>query len=126
MRISAIQCAAPWHATCGDGPRRARLGMARFVPPRAIFVAVTLALSVACWATDPLLRPQDRSTAFSRLDTDHDGWISRDEASAHPEIAANFEKADHDHDGRISFAEFEKIPLNRTDQPGRFRNANMG
>jgi hypothetical protein len=93
---------------------------------RLLFAVVILAVPTASWAIDPPLRPQDRPAAFSRLDTDHDGAISREEASVQPELAANFEKADRDRDGSISFEEFERIPLNRSDQPGRFRSAETG
>lgn len=72
------------------------------------------------------IKPQDRQAAFRVLDTDGDGWISRRDAAARPEVAANFKSADRDDDGRLSFAEFETIPLNRTDQPGRFRKPDRG
>lgn len=69
-------------------------------------------------ATLEEVKPQDRRAAFRALDTDSDGWISRREAQARPEVVANFDTADSDHDGRLSFEEFEKIPVGRTDQPG--------
>jgi hypothetical protein len=62
----------------------------------------------------------------ARLDADGDGWISVEEAAAHPEVAANFQKADRDHDGRLSLEEFEAVALNRSDQPGKFRNPDRG
>jgi hypothetical protein len=41
-------------------------------------------------------------------------------------VAANFQKADSDHDGRLSSEEFEAVALNRSDQPGKFRNPDRG
>lgn len=72
------------------------------------------------------VRPQDRAATFRQLDIDGDGWISSEEASANAEVAANFEKADRDQDGKLSPEEFEGIALNRSDQPGKFRNPERG
>jgi hypothetical protein len=72
------------------------------------------------------LDPQDRPAAFQQLDADGDGWISIDEAAAHAEVAANFQKADRDQDGRLSLEEFEAVAINRSDQPGKFRNPDRG
>jgi Ca2+-binding EF-hand superfamily protein len=77
------------------------------------------------WAAQDL-DPQDRRAAFRQLDADGDGWISVEEAAAYPEVAANFEKADRDRDGRLSFEEFETVAINRSDQPGKFRNPEQG
>jgi hypothetical protein len=82
-------------------------------------------LSGACLAAEPL-PPQDRPAAFQKLDTDKDGFISREEAAPQPEVAANFDKADRNRDGRLSLDEFESIPLNRSDQPGTFRAPERG
>ena len=90
-----------------------------------LFAASSLAAAVAVGAAEPL-PPQDRPEAFRKLDTDRDGYISRQEAAAQPEVAANFDKADRDRDGRLSPEEFETIPLNRSDQPGAFRTPEQG
>ena len=43
---------------------------------------------------------------FTDADTDHDGYVSRDEAqAAAPMMARNFDEIDTDHDGRLSRAE---------------------
>jgi len=42
---------------------------------------------------------------FARLDTDKDGRISKDEASAGPRLSKHFDKVDVDHDGFITRAE---------------------
>src|SRR5262245_1758700 len=94
---------------------------------RSLLAAVLLVASMpACAADTTTLPPQDRPAAFRQLDTDGDGYISRREAAAHPEVAANFDRADADGDGRLSLAEFETIALNRSDQPGKFRTPERG
>ena len=97
---------------------------------RSLLAALVLAAAVpACVAQTPpaeTLPPQDRPEAFRKIDTDGDGWISRQEAALHPEVAANFDRADVDRDDRLSLAEFETIALNRSDQPGKFRTPERG
>ncbi len=93
--------------------------------PSASATALLLATAMPGWAAQDL-DPQDRQAAFRQLDADGDGWISVQEAAAHPEVTANFEKADRDHDGRLSFEEFETVAINRSDQPGKFRNPDQG
>jgi EF hand len=92
---------------------------------RSLLAALVLAAATPAWAAEELA-PQDRPEAFRKLDADGDGWISRKEAAAQPEVAANFDEADRDRDGRLSLAEFETVALNRGDQPGRFRNPDRG
>ena len=51
---------------------------------------------------------------FQHLDTDHDGFITREDAKNWPELLRAFSKFDKDDDGRLShndFEEFEKIVL---------------
>jgi hypothetical protein len=43
---------------------------------------------------------------FDKLDTNHDGKLSKEEAQAEPTVAMNFEAADADHDGVITKEEF--------------------
>jgi Ca2+-binding EF-hand superfamily protein len=43
--------------------------------------------------------------AFARLDSDHDGRISRAEAAKGPKMARTFDKVDADHDGFVNRAE---------------------
>ena len=45
---------------------------------------------------------------FMRLDTNHDGYISREEASKWKYLARVFDRVDTDHDGKLSRQEFEK------------------
>lgn len=101
-------------------------------PTLALLIGLMLGPALSACAADPKppanldeVKPQDRRAAFRALDTDGDGWVSRREAQARPEVVANFDTADSDHDGRLSFEEFEKIPVGRTDQPG-LRMPNRG
>jgi hypothetical protein len=45
---------------------------------------------------------------FMDLDTNHDGYISREEASKWKYLAKVFDKFDANHDGKLSRQEFEK------------------
>ena len=59
-----------------------------------------------------LLHEEDIAEEFLRLDTDHDGFISREDAKNWPELSRVFDKLDRDHDGRLShddFKAFEKL-----------------
>ncbi|RYX91051.1 MAG: hypothetical protein EOO28_27225 [Comamonadaceae bacterium] len=44
--------------------------------------------------------------AFSYIDADKDGFISREEAAGFKGVARNFDRADLDHDARLSKDEF--------------------
>jgi hypothetical protein len=88
-------------------------------------VIALIALSTAACVAEPL-PPQDRPEAFRKLDTDKDGFLSRQEAALEPEVAANFDRADHNRDGKLSPEEFEAVPLNRSDQPGKFSAPERG
>ncbi len=46
---------------------------------------------------------------FMRLDTDHDGKISRDEAAKNPKLAAKFDQLDANHDGFLDRSDFEAM-----------------
>jgi hypothetical protein len=46
------------------------------------------------------------SEIFDKLDTNHDGKLSQDEAQAAPTVATNFAASDRDHDGAVSRDEF--------------------
>jgi EF hand len=44
---------------------------------------------------------------FQRLDTDHDGFITREDAKNWPILLSAFTKFDKDNDGRLSHVDFE-------------------
>lgn len=53
---------------------------------------------------------QDDASApmFKELDTNKDGYVSRDEAKRSAEVTSRFSEIDADHDGRITTSEFRK------------------
>ncbi len=51
-----------------------------------------------------------KAIAFSTLDTNKDGKLSRDEARADPELYADFDMLDTNHDGFLSPEEFHRWP----------------
>jgi Ca2+-binding EF-hand superfamily protein len=51
--------------------------------------------------------PEAKPIAFGTLDSNHDGKISRSEARADPELAAEFDMLDLNHDGYLSPGEFK-------------------
>jgi Ca2+-binding EF-hand superfamily protein len=58
---------------------------------------------------------QTRKQTFDRLDTNHDGMISREEAQADPDLIIIFVDADADKDGQLSPAEFIVVPITQED-----------
>ncbi len=44
---------------------------------------------------------------FTQLDLDHDGYVTRADASAWKRLASSFDRFDADHDGQLSRVEFE-------------------
>lgn len=67
-----------------------------------LFLAV---FSACAHAQEPA--PQ-KSPDFARLDRNHDGFLSREEAKADPRAAKYFRKADMNHDGRLNEDEWLK------------------
>jgi hypothetical protein len=58
---------------------------------------------------------QSRKQTFDKMDIDHDGFISRDEAQADPILVILFVDTDADNDGRLSAAEFVLVPITQED-----------
>lgn len=50
---------------------------------------------------------------FMRLDTNHDGKISREEAAKDPKLAAKFDQLDVNHDGFLDRSDFEAMRAQR-------------
>ena len=92
----------------------------------AILLTGLLSLAPVPLVAQDNLNTRERLDTFRGLDANGDGWVSKAEVAPRRKVAAAFEKADRDRDGRLSFAEFETIALNRSDQPGRFRNPDRG
>jgi hypothetical protein len=54
---------------------------------------------------------QTRKQIFDRLDTNHDGMISRAEAQADPDLVVIFVDMDTNNDGQLSPVEFVIVPI---------------
>jgi hypothetical protein len=93
---------------------------------RTAFLAALLSLAPVAIVAQDGLDTRERLDAFRQLDANGDGWLSPGEAAKRREVRAGFQQADADRNGRLSFAEFETIALNRSDQPGRFQNPDRG
>ena len=66
-----------------------------------------MALGVFYWLF--FIREEEEITEeFMDLDTDHDGYITRKEASKWKYLARVFDKFDTNHDGKLSRQEYEK------------------
>lgn len=68
---------------------------------------VALLCSAAAFAGD---------TDYSKLDTNGDGSISKDEAKADADITANFDQLDTDKNGSLSDAELKADEKNRREK----------
>ena len=78
---------------------------------KTVLIASALALAGSVWAAD-----KEKSTVgnasrsddsgFAKLDKNKDGYISKLEAKAEPELAKNFDKWDLNNDGKINRAEY--------------------
>lgn len=83
----------------------------RILAPAGV-VAVTGALALAAMSLPATAAKDDanqpRDAQFQRLDVNHDGYVSRDEAAKERGIAQAFNDADDNHDGRLDRDEFLK------------------
>ena len=75
-----------------------------------VFAAVVLACVLSAGASAQPARPELQLVDFDRLDTNHDGKLSRREARADPELSAEFDTLDVNHDGYLSREEFQAWP----------------
>lgn len=74
---------------------------------RLIVLCSAALLSTAALAEDEP-RQSNSSDAFSSLDADSDGKVSKEEASGHESIVNNFDRLDRDGDGFVSKREFRR------------------
>jgi hyperosmotically inducible protein len=74
----------------------------------AIAAAVALAMSTPLYAGPDASTPDPVNPAFQKLDADHDGYISHDEAAKRRNFAQAFAEADDNRDGRLDRDEFVK------------------
>lgn len=92
----------------------------RFIPVALTAMAVSgLAIAESGstqiqYGKDFQARSGAQAPAFSQLDTDSSGTISRNEAGSRPNLAERWDKYDNDEDGelnRAEFSAFEKADL---------------
>jgi len=57
---------------------------------------------------NPVMAEEEALPEFKTLDTDQDGYVSKDEASQVPQIANLYQGADLDQDGKLSSNEYER------------------
>jgi hyperosmotically inducible protein len=77
----------------------------------SLVFALSLSLGVQSRARanlDVSQNPVTPSKLFQKLDTDHDGYVSRAEAKKLKDFSGAFDDADENHDGKLSPAEFVK------------------
>jgi hypothetical protein len=66
-------------------------------------------------------------TSFQKLDTNHDGQISMDEARKSPEVSKMFGEADANRDGKLDSSEFSALESNsESNTPGGAQSAPTG
>lgn len=76
--------------------------------PVMMAAAVAMAMAVPLYAAPDLPTPDAPNPAFQKLDTDHDGYIRRDEAPKLRSFDTAFDEADGNHDGKLDADEFAK------------------
>lgn len=50
----------------------------------------------------------DQTQLFNQLDSNHDGYVSKEEARRSADVTSRFKELDADHDGKISSEEYRK------------------
>lgn len=76
--------------------------------PVVMTAAVAMAMAVPLYAAPDMPTPDAPAPAFQKLDTNHDGYISRDEAPKRRSFDTAFTEADANHDGMLDADEFAK------------------
>lgn len=69
--------------------------------------AQTDSVAASAPASAPRYSASNLALAFSYMDTNHDGKISREEAAGFSGVARHFDQADTNHDGFLSREEFD-------------------
>lgn len=75
---------------------------------KPIVMAVAMAIAAPLYAAPDDFAPEQPNRAFEKLDTDHDGFISRDEAAKRRGFARALSEADDNRDGKLDRDEFVK------------------
>ena len=74
----------------------------------SVAMATAVAISAPLYAAPDTPAPDQPNPAFQKLDTDRDGYISRDEATKQRNFAKAFSEADDNRDGKLDRDEFVK------------------
>jgi hypothetical protein len=61
-------------------------------------------LTMGCWSL--AFAEKEAAVTFDQIDTDGDGYISKEEAKVSRDITKNWKKADKDQDGHVDISEF--------------------
>ena len=69
-------------------------------------VGAGLALAVGAAYAEDKVGKDKNDPGFIALDKNKDGYLSRSEAAANPELHKKFDAADKNHDGKLSRAEY--------------------
>ena len=69
-----------------------------------------------------VLAGEKKAVTFDDLDTNHDGYISADEAKANPDLWKKFTQADKDSNGKLDVSEFSAfeerfVPADDMEEP---------
>lgn len=85
----------------------------------ALAAALLLAVATPAFAEDADLQARVSrrvEQVFAKLDSDHDGRISRAEAAKGPKLAKTFDRVDADRDGFVSRAELSTAVEHRMER----------
>jgi Ca2+-binding EF-hand superfamily protein len=69
-------------------------------------VAAALAVAVGTAKAEDKIGKDEKDPGFNALDKNNDGYISRAEALANPNLSKNFKQADKNGDGKLSRSEY--------------------
>ena len=82
----------------------------RMLKPARVMIAAAFAMAMAAplYAAPDMPASDAPGPAFQKLDTDHDGYISRDESAKVRSFDKAFDEADGNRDGKLDADEFAK------------------
>ncbi len=84
---------------------------------KLVATVLTLSLGASIAGAAESMHGHRRGERLAKLDTNKDGQISRDEASAAPRLAQRFDRLDANQDGHLTRDEFASARRARAPQP---------
>ena len=81
------------------------------------------AASTAKPAGSAARKPRPQNAGFNGLDKNSDGYLTRAEVKAHPQLGKNFKAADRNHDGKLSRAEYRAVVTKNDAKPAKTKVA---